>query len=122
MLKSHQLHAFLDKLICIFIFYCSEVVATRLLICDYNNNLSTSTDPPEIRRSLENVTVVRQGSSYSFIVEVYSHPSPSKFWWRLNDDEISTSDPSFVFEPLLISGNTSIYNLTITNARHVINL
>ena len=80
-----------------------------------------TTDPPEIERSLENVTVVRQDSSYSFTVEVYSHPSPSRYWWQLNGDEIGIANSShFVIERLLISGNTSTFILTLVNAQYVI--
>ena len=80
-----------------------------------------TTDPPEIERSLENVTVICQGSSYSFTVEVYSHPSPSRHWWQLNGDEITIANSShFVIERPLISGNTSIFILTLINAKYVI--
>jgi hypothetical protein len=51
------------------------------------------------------------------MVEVYSHPSPRKYRWRLNGDDISPSDTNFVIEPPITSGYTSSFNLTIINAR-----
>jgi hypothetical protein len=53
------------------------------------------------------------------MVEVYSHPSPRKYRWRLNGGDISPSDTNFVIEPPITSGNTSSFNLTIINARCV---
>ena len=76
-------------------------------------------DPPMIFQSLDDITVIHQGSSHTFMVQVYSHPPSRIYNWRLNDTEINGSDPGFVMEGPFISGNTSNFSLTILNARYI---
>ena len=83
-------------------------------------NLFFTTDPPKITASLDNITVIPQGSSHTFMVQVYSHPPSRVHCWQLNGREISAAkDPHFVLDGPLISGNTSNFSLTIQNARFV---
>ena len=82
--------------------------------------LSISTlDPPKITRRLDNVTVIPQGSSHTFMVQVYSHPSSRVYWWQLNGTKLLASNPHFIMNGPHISGNTSNFNLTILNTKYV---
>ena len=76
--------------------------------------------PPVITASLDNITVIPQGSNYMFVVQVYSHPPSRIYWWQLNNSTLLASDPHFVMEGPLISGNTSNFSLAILHARYVL--
>ena len=87
------------------LYYCTEIITF------------STTDPPTITASLDDITIIPQGSNHTFMVEVYSHPPSRVHSWRLNGTEISALDQHYVMKGPIISGNTSNFSLTILNAR-----